>query len=154
MRCCHTERLRKWNCSRYMYGVNLSDVTFAITITQNERCLYGPTLIKRAKTRKHCGRMPTTHLLTVHASYWTSLNMFGGFLYSAFQVEKKFEYVLGVGGGGNARALHSEDPLWTEWQTDRHDWKYYLPATLLVRTNNNSCIAHSPLYCMKRSVGR
>ena len=99
MRCCHTERLRKWNCSRYMYGVNLSDVTFAITITQNERCLYGPTLIKRAKTRKHCGRMPTTHLLTVHASYWTSLNMFGGFLYSAFQVEKKFEYVLGVGGG-------------------------------------------------------
>ena len=47
--------------------------------------------------------MPTTHLLTVHASYWTSINMFGGFLYSAFQVEKKFEYVLGVRAGGGQR---------------------------------------------------
>ena len=23
----------------------------------------------------------------------------------------------------------SGDPLWKEWLTDRHDWKYYLPAT-------------------------
>ena len=52
----------------------------------------------------------------------------------------------GVCTGGpvqRGRDLYSEvrwygTPLWTEWLTDRHNWKHYLPGTLWVNNKTNS----------------
>ena len=65
----------------------------------------------------------------------------------------------GNGGGGGAwhgwgpvhglsRGHVLGSPLWTECQTDRHNWKHYLPATLWagghkVYLQNTYCLVHN-----------
>ena len=116
------------------------------------------------KTRRHFSRKPTTRLPTVWATHWTglnmsigggvpvqwgrswaSLNMFRGrqglvcedsTCDKGMGVPVWWWWCWGLDGGG--LALYG-DPTCKQngRQTDRHDWKHYLPATSLAGGNNS-----------------
>ena len=82
MTCIHHGELVHWNCwpvsSWRRRDENYCCLVIQISMRRRKTYLVTLEVYFFLKSRRHLGSMPTTHSPTVHASWWTSLNMSRG----------------------------------------------------------------------------